>query len=1253
MTRNAILIMAGFLLGLTVYLVGSSPPIKMIGFLILGGLMLVLHLVSLDTGQMRVNGRIVRRDEPPIKFWINFGLFSLFILFWFVGSICMGLGWGTPQASGAEPGRAVRLPVTHDTRVSSAKGETDYNFGGSSSLKLKSYQEMSLIDFDPAPLRGHVILDARLYVHGKGAEILHRVTVSGISAPWIEGTSDRSAPQTGSSSFASRRHPDGAWAFPGSDLTAVTLGNGGTRWSTTDVTLPDTNRWQNIAIQPAVIASHVAGISFGLLLFDDTGTELLRHGESVTFRPFPNRYVYSREHRMFAPYLVVHLGPTDTQPPSVPSGLRSAVEDLPAGEAWVEWVVPRDQGLAGTVGFLVTVNGKRVPQYLVPLASVPGQRVRMHMRDLGLPAGQEVRVAVRAVDGAGNASAAAGLTVRVSALQPKDLPGRRVTLPTANATARLPRLGNLEVAIIDPLDKVDPVSGAMIPPQTPGYLRANHLWNATGKTLELHAAKNEIVAFQVLLHGRARQVRAALTLDTQPPLPYAFGRLRCVASEHGPLPDPVVPLDQPLNLPPADEHIPNQVNTSLLCELYVPHDTAAGTRHGALLLQSDSGTLQIAVTLQVWDFTLPDYLSFLPEMNCYGLPPNEGDFYRLAHVHRTVLNRLPYSQRGTIATGCAPTWNGHDLDWTDWDRRFGPYLDGSAFRGLPRAGVPLECFYLPLHENWPLPIDKNYNGDRWADRAFTDDYRRTQIEVTRQIAEHFAGHGWHDTIFQIYLNNKSSFKKNGWSRGSSPWILDEPAHFQDFWALRWFGGLYHEGLAGTPPAVQMMFRCDISRPQWQRDLLDGVLDYAVVGRALRPYQRLVMDRKKAFGQVVLEYGSTNPIERSNMQPAAWCVDAWTLGCDGVLPWQTVGRPESWKHADTLSLFYRGAPAGRKQPVPSIRLKAYRRGQQDVEYLTLLAQVTGQPRWAVQQRVRRQLNLAGTWESTGFTGGEDAGRVQFDQLKPQDLWALRMQVGRAVSAAKPAARRRLVEFHVPVPRRHLVPMSHFVAGAASRSSDTTTRANPASTDKARADATATVVIQGRPNVRDTVLDPTQPDTPLGSVPRDNRVRRSDVNNPLLVRFDLTGIAAGIKARLRRATLSLYIWDPSNKGRVRVGVVPVRQPWDEATATWRQAATRRPWHGATTFSARLHVEKIVDECIVEPDAQRDILDPPAEYQWNVTPMVSRWLRGQPNNGLAVLPITDRRIDDGNHVRFQVLSSEYRDKRFTPKLTLEFSR
>jgi hypothetical protein len=920
----------------------------------------------------------------------------------------------TPRPK-APKGQAMRVPVTRDTWVSEVGAEADANLGGAGKLKLKSYQEMSLIDIDPAPLRGRVVLGATLHLRLADVPILRRVSVSSVGAPWEEGTSTEYAPQKGSSTFRHRRHPDEPWAGPGSDLCSVIFGAGGTVWRTADAEEPDAQRWQRVAVDPSVVAARVAGVSHGFLLFDDTGSEWTRDGE--TFRRFhmPNRFVHSRESGPAnAPYLTVFLGPEDHAAPAAPAEITTDAGDLPAGEAWVSWRTPADEGPAGTVGFFVRVDDKEVPRYLIPAAARPGDQVRMHLRDLGLAAGAQVRLAVRAVDGAGNVGPEAAASVRVSARQPAPLPGKPPAMFTD--TGPLPRLGGAEVAVVDELDKIHPVSGLMIPRQPDGYLRANHLWNAATKQVRLHAARNEFVGFQVVLRGPARGVKADLTLGKGGnAIQTALARYRTVATAKGPLPDPIVPLKDALDVP-QDAH----ESASLHAEVYVPHDTPAGEHQGTLTLRSGEDTLSLKVTLKVWNFSLPDYLSFLPEMNCYGLPNNERDYYRLAHRHRTFLNRVPYSQRGIVEDGCAPGWDGKTLDFSAWDRRFGPYLDGSAFADLPRRAVPLECFYLPLHENWPTPMEGNYNGDYWADRAFPPSYRATFVEAARQMAEHFNARGWHDTLFHGFLNNKVDYKERGWSRGSSPWVLDEPSNFQDFWALRWFGTAFHEGFHRAPGKAKMVFRCDISRPQWQRTALDGLLDYNVVSTAMRPYHRLVFDRKQALGGLVVEYGAANAITDANVQAVAWSLDAWALGCDGVLPWQTLGTAESWKKADDLALFYPPRRPG-EEVIPSIRLKAYRRGQQDVEYLTLLAQQTGEPAWAVGRRVRGVLRLAGERQGTGFEGGEDAGRIDYGRLLPQELWALRVRVGEALSAAAPPARRRLVDLRPP--RRdpaHLAP-----------------------------------------------------------------------------------------------------------------------------------------------------------------------------------------------------------------------------------------
>ena len=72
----------------------------------------------------------------------------------------------------------------------------------------------------------------------------------------------------------------------------------------------------------------------------------------------------------------------------------------------------------------------------------------------------------------------------------------------------------------------------------------------------------------------------------------------------------------------------------------------------------------------------------------------------------------------------------------DNDERFNWHfipLQDKETRKYTRKGVPLECFYLPLHENWPSPMEGNYNGDYWADRAFPPRYRQDLVEASRQF----------------------------------------------------------------------------------------------------------------------------------------------------------------------------------------------------------------------------------------------------------------------------------------------------------------------------------------------------------------------------------------------------------------------------------------------------------------------------------------------------------------------------------------
>ena len=925
---------------------------------------------------------------------------------------CMGAGAWPP------PGEAVRVEIVRDTWVSGVGSEQEGNNGSSSRLKTKGIQEFAIMDIDPRALVGRVITGATLHMNcASPRDPQRRVTVSTLASEWREGTGRSYERQEGSACFGWAKLGQQRWAFAGSDMTAVMNGVGNTVWRFADATPPDRDGWQVVAVEGGVVAARVAGLSHGFVVFDDVGSEYERDGERFTYRAFLNRFVYSREESTGrAPYMTVYVGGEDREGPGMVGALGVEAEGLPAGEARVRWATPADQGRAGTMGFYVKVSeegefewerAKAAPRYLVPMAGGVGRAVEMHLRDMGLKAGARVIVGVRAVDGAGNVGPIRTGEVRVSSA-PTTMELRAAPVRPFEQVAPKPRIGGVEVSVIDALDKVDPLGGAMIPAHPAGYAQANHLWSAASKTVRLQAARNEFVDFQVVLSGQVSGLLAEMRFETRAMRGEVL-RFRHVNTRVGKLPDPLVPVEGPISIPAADEGIAGQKHAGLLVEVYVPHDTKAGKHAGVLTLRSGGESVAIRVELQVWDFTLPDHLSFLPEMNCYGLPGEdvEKGYYRMAQAHRTVLNRLGYNWRGSISDGCSPRWTGSDFDWGAYDERFGPLLDGSAFADLPRKGVPVEAFYLPLNENWPVDVNKAFRGGYWIEGALEGGYRRAFVEACGKYAEHISGKKWHDTFFEFYLNNKVYNKVNTWSRSSAAWIFDEPVNTQDFWALRWYGMAFHEGIAGRRGEGKLAFRCDISRPQWQRDILDGVLDVNIVGGDFRRYQRAVIDRKARNGEITINYGSSNNIEDSNVQPAAWCVDTWCLGGDGVLPWQTVGNDRSWSEADQLSLFYPGGRVGRKEPVASVRLKSYRRGQQDVEYLTLLGMVAKQPRFAIAEAVRQSLKLSGQVERRG------AGMVGYGGVDGAALWELRVRVGAMLDAASPPARRKHVDLRTPV------------------------------------------------------------------------------------------------------------------------------------------------------------------------------------------------------------------------------------------------
>ncbi len=183
--------------------------------------------------------------------------------------------------------------------------------------------------------------------------------------------------------------------------------------------------------------------------------------------------------------------------------------------------------------------------------------------------------------------------------------------------------------------RIDLPSIAM-PAEEKAVQRSMAVGDLFGRPLSiLYAARGEKVWLEV---------RAGADLKPELRVPEGFSGTLFSVDANG---DALTPCDssgEPSALERAEGHRPTR---RWLAEIFVPKSAEAGRYTVRLAVGCE-------VPLEVWDFALPDRLSFVPQMNAYGLPEGqEIAYYRMAHEHRTCLNCLRYSWQGGVSDGCA------------------------------------------------------------------------------------------------------------------------------------------------------------------------------------------------------------------------------------------------------------------------------------------------------------------------------------------------------------------------------------------------------------------------------------------------------------------------------------------------------------------------------------------------------------------------------------------------------------------------
>ncbi len=916
-----------------------------------------------------------------------------------------------PKTTWPPQGQSQKIYFTKDDILSEVGEERLTNCGQSDRLKLKGRQEFFIFDVDTSALKGKIVTGALLHVRNASPQdTFYRVGVSSMATAWEEGSATEMYTKVeGEVSYNQAALGQRDWAFPGSNVLDVVFGFGHTTWKFADCSQPDAGGWQQLAVDPKVVAARVAGVSAGFAVNDEVGSEWSDKDNVFHHKVYPNRFCYSRHNGTdSAPYLEVWTNGVDEEAPNPVVYSQVITDGYAPGEAMLKWIVPADNGDAGTIAFDVSYTNaagktQAFPRYLIPMARRAGAECRMHIRDLDFAAGEKISVSIKAVDAAGNRSVAFERELLLSAAEARS--PLSTTLTAFKPSTDLPEVAGVQVGIIDVLDKVDPVRGTLIPEHPKGYLGGNHLFSAVDKKIRLHCAKNEFVWFQIVLAGQSDEIR--ITTDFQEGIQADLYESAYVGSPAGAMPDPLFPVDGVITIPTrlGKVQVADQKYHTVLCEVYVPHAAQAGDSKNSITISVGDQSLSLAVDLHVWDFTLPNTLSFISEMNSYRFNlRNNYELHRMAHKHRLVLNQLPYGWSGGSAWPLK--FNGEDFENWEWfDQHIGPLLDGSAFKGLPRGETPVHVIYTPFNENWPVNIVGEYKSNYWADTAFTESYVEKNKKAYAALAKHIDEKGYHDTFIEFYLNNKIYYRNTN-TKSVCPWILDEPCGIQDFWALRYFGILFHEAVDPVKGDAKMIYRTDISYGQHGRETMWGVCDRLIMGGASPQKIRQKHDEVRQWHDNYFgNYGSANQVDEPNTQPAAWTLLTWAQGGTGILPWQTMATEKDWLNGSKTGLFY-SHDSGVKA---SIRLKSFTRGQQDIEYLTWYKDVYKADHFALANALHAAVDLNATIHKTSET---DAGKIRFAQADPESLWKLRVAVAAAVSQKKPAFKEALVDWSLP-------------------------------------------------------------------------------------------------------------------------------------------------------------------------------------------------------------------------------------------------
>lgn len=542
--------------------------------------------------------------------------------------------------------------------------------------------------------------------------------------------------------------------------------------------------------------------------------------------------------------------------------------------------------------------------------------------------------------------------------------------------------------------RVDPLSGRVREEQRIGgnpipgdfdYTRKNLAWDAAAGRITLFAARNEVAGVQLQIRGPAKGVTVACSdlkgpgtikaeqdievfkqwyLNVQQNSSNKDSTTAGYNLGKGWYADALIPVGtaggfgQPFDIPDRANGIPNQQWQSIWIDIYVPRDVPPGEYSGTVRVRGQGlDDRDLPLTLKVFDVTLSDDFACEVGLNNYGSIGHKGSvtrlrYYQLAHRHRMAIHEH------YIAPKIEGTGEQVRGIWGEYDAEMGKYFTGEAFTAAhgyrgPGEGRPVRWAYLPFEilggHAWPMP--------KAAMR--TAEYDQAVRAMLRDFANHFEHNRWTKTSLMFFVNG-----------------LDEPTKAEAVEDIRYFGDLVK-----ATQAPRVSYRGDINHlhdigsiiPGWNEKMMLKKLApviglWCCVADFKRTDFSVLLALKKCHpGLAVWFYQNREPsvggytLDDETIGLATWPVIVYKYGLDGCILWECIfAGPSKNLYIDSNNsvsadkgvvhnlagcVIYPAFP-GREEiiePVASIRLKSFRRGAQDYEYLRLYEQAAGRER----------------------------------------------------------------------------------------------------------------------------------------------------------------------------------------------------------------------------------------------------------------------------------------------------------------------